>query len=64
MWVKFRDYLTNQLRQSSTWRGIILVAGSGTGLAAPENAQNLLLLSVLIAGAIGALFPDKVGRGD
>lgn len=60
-WVPFRDYLTSQLRQASTWRGLIILFGVGGGAAiSPERLEAITLTSLVIAAAIGALFPDKI----
>lgn len=55
-----KAFLFARLQESSTWRGIILIA---TGLfgwrAPPEKVEAIVLLGMMVAGFVAVLFPDR-----
>lgn len=55
-------YLLDQLSQVSTWRGVVaLLTGFGI-LKDPDYAQYIVGVGMALAGGIGMIFPDEVGR--
>jgi len=53
-----RSYVLNRLRESSTWRGIILLLTAVGVPIAPELADMIISAGLAVAGLIGALTPD------
>ena len=59
-WARAKAYILAQLNQSSTWRGLTLVAtASGIGVK-PEHSEAITAAGLLVAGLIATLFPDDV----
>jgi hypothetical protein len=46
------DYVLNQLGQSSTWRGLILVAGALGWQFSPEHNEAFVALALALVGVI------------
>lgn len=56
-------YLLARLREPSTWRGIVYLIIGLTGADLAENDRDTLVSAgLLLAGFIGAAFPDRVGQ--
>ena len=56
---KARTYLLDRLREPSTWRGIVaLLTAFGVALS-PDQTAAIVAAGLGLAGAIGALAPDK-----
>lgn len=55
----FKAYLIAQLQQPSTWRGLVLVITAFGVKLAPEMMDAIVFAGLLLAGGIGAAFPDK-----
>lgn len=51
------DWLKARLRESATWRGIIWIIAGVAGLQLSE--ADALSLGAIVAGAVGALLPEK-----
>jgi hypothetical protein len=52
-------YWSKRFREPSTWRGIILVAGSfGIITVTPEQKDALIMLIFALSGGIGVAAPD------
>lgn len=53
-----KDYLVARLRESSTWRGIVmLLTAAGVALNAAQM-EAIVSVGMAIAGAIGVFLPD------
>jgi hypothetical protein len=56
----FKAYLTDLLRESSTWRGVaILLTLSGIAIS-PEQAEDIAMGGAALVGVLGAFFRDRV----
>lgn len=55
------DYIIERLKEASTWRGIVLVLTSFGLQVSPEQSAAIISVGLGIAGAIGALMPNKAG---
>ena len=54
-----RRYLMARMQEPSTWRGIVLIATAfGTAISPPQQ-EAIVTVGLMIAGLIGAAFPDK-----
>lgn len=63
--LKAIPYLLEQLKQTSTWRGLILVGTALTGMKVPEEkAAAVVMVGLAIVGVIGALLPDRLTKKD
>lgn len=54
-----RDYCLDRLNEASTWRGIVLMAASAGASLSADLRELIIMVGVGVAGAIGAMFPDK-----
>lgn len=55
-----KQYLLSRLREPSTWRGMIGVAGAfGWWVAPPQQAEAILALAMALAGGVGSATADK-----
>lgn len=53
-----KRYIIERLKESSTWRGIVmLVSAAGVALS-PEMQEAIIVTGLGVSGLIGALFPD------
>lgn len=56
------SFILRQLKEASTWRGIILIlTGTGT-IVNPELAETLVSFGLVAAGLVGAIFPDSLSK--
>lgn len=55
------EYILERLKEASTWRGIVLVLTSFGLQVSPEQSAAIISVGLGIAGAIGALMPNKAG---
>ena len=53
---KFAKYVLNQLKDPSTWRGIVMLATSVGLVTEPELANQIIVAGTGVAGLIGVLF--------
>jgi hypothetical protein len=53
------DYLRARLLEPSTWRGLVLISTALGAVLTPEQQEAIVTAGLLIAGLIGAAFPDK-----
>lgn len=58
-----KRFLVARLQESSTWRGLILIATAGFGWQVPpERAEAIVLGGLLLAGLVAVAFPDRPRR--
>ena len=55
-------YILNRLKETSTWRGIILVATAAGAHWSPESQEAIITVGVGLAGVVGALIPDNLKK--
>ena len=53
------DYLRARLLEPSTWRGLVLISTALGAVLTPEQQEAIVTAGLLMAGLIGAAFPDK-----
>ena len=53
------DYLQARLLEPSTWRGLVLISTALGAMLTPEQQEAIVTAGLLVAGLIGAAFPDK-----
>ncbi len=56
------QYIIERLQEASTWRGIVLLITSCGLQVSPEQSAAIISVGLGIAGAIGALTPNKAGE--
>jgi hypothetical protein len=54
------NYLLARLEEPSTYRGLVLLATTFGMQVAPEAADAVVAIGLLLAGLIGVFVPDKV----
>ena len=54
-----KDYLLARAKESSTWRGIILLLTAIGVPIAPAMADSIVSVGLAVAGLIGVATPDK-----
>lgn len=57
--MNLKTYLLARLKESSTWRGIILLITAAGATISPEQAEAIVTLGIAVAGAVAVLFPDS-----
>ncbi len=53
------DYLRARLLEPSTWRGLVLISAALGAVLTPEQQEAIVTAGLLVAGLVGAAFPDK-----
>lgn len=53
------DYLQARLLEPSTWRGLVLISTALGAMLTPEQQEAIVTAGLLVAGLVGAAFPDK-----
>lgn len=54
-------YVGERLQESSTWRGLILIAtSSGAVVVPPDMFDSVIALGIFASGCVAALTKDKV----
>lgn len=53
------NYLRARLLEPSTWRGLVLISTALGAVLTPEQQEAIVTAGLLMAGLIGAAFPDK-----
>lgn len=54
------DYIINQLKQPSTWLGLISVVGGAFGwTVSADLTQSIVALGVALAGLIGVIYREQ-----
>lgn len=53
-----KSYLVARGQESSTWRGVIMLATSIGAAVKPETAESIITVGIFLTGAVGALLPD------
>ena len=56
------SYLLARGQESSTWRGMTLLATAGGANLRPEHAEAVVLIGLAVAGLIAVLFPDAPAK--
>lgn len=59
-----KNYLLSRLREASTWRGIIMLATAIGIPIAPALADLIITFGLSLAGIVGVLIPDQIGKSD
>ncbi len=59
---KLIPYIIERLKESSTWRGIVLVATAAGAALTPDQQAAIVSAGMGIAGMIAVMFPDKRKR--
>lgn len=55
-----KAFVVARLQESSTWRGLILIATAGFGWQVPpERAEAIVLGGLMLAGLVAVAFPDR-----
>lgn len=54
-----KSYLIARLREASTWRGLVMLATAVGLKVEPQVADSIIAVGIAVAGAVGAVFPDK-----
>jgi hypothetical protein len=54
-----KSYALARAQESSTWRGVVLLAAAAGTQIKPEMQELIVAAGIGAAGALGALFPDK-----
>jgi len=58
-----RKYLIEQLRQPSTWRGIVALMTAFGLVTSPERQAAIITAGMALAGLVGVFFPDQLTKG-
>lgn len=56
------QFLLARAQESATWRGLTLIVTAFGVNIAPEKQEAIITAGLLIAGLLGAAFPDKLTR--
>lgn len=56
------DYIIARLQEASTIRNLILLVGGTWAQQHPEQINYIIPLAVALAGLIGSLLPDRLGK--
>ena len=56
---KLGDYALARAQESSTWRGVVLMATAAGVHVAPDKMDAIVFGGLTLAGALGALTADK-----
>ena len=57
-----RAYLLARLQETSTWRGLVLIATALGYVLSPDQQEAIVAGGLLVAGLIGAAVPDAKSR--
>lgn len=58
---ELKDYIKERLKEASTWRSLVYIC-TGLGIPiAPQMAEAIVAVGLVVAGTIGATTPDKKG---
>lgn len=52
-------YILERAKETSTWRGLVLLATAIGVTLTPEQKEAVIALGLAIAGALGAFTPDS-----
>lgn len=58
-----KDYILNRAKESSTWRGIILILTSVGVVIDPALADAIVAAGVGLAGIVGVVTSDASNQG-
>ena len=56
---RLRKYVIARLQESSTWRGLVLIATALGAKAQPQVWEAVVTSGLMIAGMIAVIFPDR-----
>jgi hypothetical protein len=54
-----RDYLVARCNESSTWRGIILIATAAGAKLKPDQTEAIITAGLMVSGLMGAVTKDS-----
>ncbi len=54
-----RTYLIARLQESSTWRGLVLIATALGAQAQPQVWEAVVTGGLILAGLVAVAFPDR-----
>ena len=54
-----RDYLVARCNESSTWRGIILIATAAGAKLKADQTEAIITAGLMVAGLMGAVTKDS-----
>ncbi len=57
--MNLKSYILARLQESSTWRGLILLATAAGATLSPEQAAAIVSFGLALAGAVAVFFADK-----
>jgi len=57
-----KSYLLARIREASTWRGAIFFATALGIPIAPALADAIITAGLALAGLVGVLIPDQIGK--
>ena len=58
---QLKEYIKARLKEASTWRSLVYIC-TGLGVPiAPEMAEMIVSIGLIVAGTIGATTPDSKG---
>lgn len=52
-------YVVERLQESSTWRGIVLIATAFGAKLDPARWEAIVTLGLMVAGVVAVAFPDR-----
>lgn len=55
---KLTKFFLNRLKETSTWRGIVVLLTSFGLALSPEQANAIIALGLAVVGVVGVFFPD------
>lgn len=53
------NYLTDRLKEPSTWHGLIVLTSAVGAKISPDMADAIISTGLLVAGIVGVFSPDK-----
>ncbi len=61
-WTRLTCYLASRAREASTWQALILVLTAFGVQLTEDQKVAVLTLGLGLAGVLGAVFPDRIGK--
>lgn len=56
---RFWLYVLDRARESSTWRGVVVIAAAFGAKLEPDKWEAIVLVGLAASGLIGAALPDR-----
>jgi hypothetical protein len=57
---KLNEYILNRLKESSTWRSLIIILTAFGLVISPEQQDAIISTGLMLAGLLGAISPDDL----